>query len=715
MTRTNLKNLPAVLVLLLAALLFAYAPSPAHAGITIKSTASPGLNTGLVGYWSFEEGSGNTAYDKSGKGNTGILTNMALNAWVNGNTGLGTALSFDGVNDYVDTADINAIDGATALTVSAWVNETSLLGDVGIVVKWDYQTQGNFAFQTGSSAPGKLTVFLATSLSDNGVGSRTDTTNSVLTAGVWQHVVMVFDGSQTGDSNRLRIYVNGIAVSTTQGAGAVPASLVSSGTATVKIGKFGGTLDRFFNGSIDEVRIYNRALSQAEITRLYKLKKTALQGADQTGMVGWWKFDEGQGTNAGDSSGKGNTGTLTSMSSPPTATSGWGVGKFGKALLFDGVNDTVTIAHTAALTPSIVSLFAWVYVTATPGVYQNIIIKEDPTFGYQMFLAATTRNLTWYSDASAIVSSGVAVPLNTWTHVGIVGSGASGKFFINGVQVATGSMTVSTGSTGQLSIGAWRATSNPFNGKIDDVRVYNRALTAAEITKIYKEKAGVKIGVAPNNPTLNTGLVGYWNFDGKNTFPTSATPTTLDLSGNNNTGTLTNGPVPTIGKLGQALKFDGVDDYVAVSSSASLAPSNITVSFWAKYNAAPALYDAPLGKTNGVSWTQGWGFFPQSGTEMRFFVNFYATTASFTGLTMTNWNHFVGTWDGTTIRIYANGIQGTTGTNSGAMNTTNPFEIGRLGTDTYNINGSLDDVRIYNRALTTAEVTRLYNGGRAGN
>ncbi len=243
-------------------------------GSKANTSQNSKVPSGLVGLWSFDgpDMAGVTAYDRSGQGNNGTLAGGPMRAIGK----LGQALGLDGVNDFVDTADINTLDNASAFTVSAWVKENSLLTDKGIVAKWDFSTQGNFAFQTGQGIAGGLTLFLATTLSDSGTGSRTDTTNAVLTAGKWQHVAVVFDGSLTGNTNRVKMYVDGANVPLTQGAGAVPSSTTADGTATVKIGKFGGSLDRYFNGSIDDTRIYSRALAPSEIKLLYTSGKGLL-------------------------------------------------------------------------------------------------------------------------------------------------------------------------------------------------------------------------------------------------------------------------------------------------------------------------------------------------------------------------------------------------------------------------------------------------------
>ena len=204
-----------------------------------------------------------------------------------------------------------------------------------------------------------------------------------------------------------------------------------------------------------------------------------------------------------------------------------------------------------------------------------------------------------------------------------------------------------------------------------------------------------------------TGLVGWWTMDGPDTISNIT-----DRSTTGNNGSLSGQSATTTapGKIGQALLFDGSDDFVNMGTSATYATSNMTVSFWARSNVAPANPDGLMGKTNLDTWSQGWGFFFQSATEVRFFIEGYNTNfAKKTSIAPTNWTHYVGTWDGATVQVYVNGVAGTSDAYAGAITTTNPFEIGRLGTNTYNHNGQIDDVRFYSRALSASEVLALYN------
>jgi hypothetical protein len=151
-----------------------------------------------------------------------------------------------------------------------------------------------------------------------------------------------------------------------------------------------------------------------------------------TSLIGAWSFNETSG-DAVDSSGRGHTGVLNG----PTRTT---AGKYGGALSFDGINDWVTVADTNAL------------------------------------------DLTTGMTADRGVSGSSATPVNTWVHLAATYDGANLRLFMNGTQVGTRALTGSIrASTGVLRIGGNNIWSEWFAGLIDEVRIYNRALTAAEI------------------------------------------------------------------------------------------------------------------------------------------------------------------------------------------------------------------------------------------
>src|SRR5208337_1074600 len=168
------------------------------------------------------------------------------------------------------------------------------------------------------------------------------------------------------------------------------------------------------------------------------------------------------------------------------------------------------------------------------------------------------------------------------------------KIYINGVQQAlafSASLPLSAAAGTSLIIGKDVADSSYFNGKIDDVRIYNRALSATEVANLYQTGGAVRASASSaelhNGSSLQSGLVGHWTFDGKDTPWSSATAgTAIDRSGNNSNGILTQmnrATSPTIGKLGQGLNFDGSTNYVNINAATStIKTGSFSVAFWFK-------------------------------------------------------------------------------------------------------------------------------------
>jgi hypothetical protein len=212
------------------------------------------------------------------------------------------------------------------------------------------------------------------------------------------------------------------------------------------------------------------------------------------------------------------------------------------------------------------------------------------------------------------------------------------------------------------------------------------------------------IGVPSNYLTLSSGLVGYWPLDGKNT--NWSTGQTLDLSGQGNTGQLINMSTttsPVAGKIGQALNFNGSNSYVSTSLSSLGTMTRGTVSLWVK-----RARDGPseIVEEIDVSKASFEGF-----NTLSFWVNNDCQTSA-TSMTLNKWYHLAGTWDGTSARVYVNGVLANTTVCTSAP-TMGTLIIGARSGGYLPLLGSTDDVRIYNRALSPTEVQALYNIGAA--
>ncbi|MDP2673048.1 MAG: LamG-like jellyroll fold domain-containing protein [Nanoarchaeota archaeon] len=227
----------------------------------------PGLTNGLVLMMNLDNesayGENSThVFDFSGNGNNGTAVG---GAFANSSGKYGGAYTFDGSNDFINVSDINALDGITQMTVSAWIYNDALAIDKAIIAKWDFSTQGSWGFQTGAAASDELRVYIAPLIDDAG-SAQGETTDANLAANRWYNTVFVYDGGLAA-ADRLKIYVDGT-LKTTTISGTIPTSLTSA-TSTVKIGKFGGTLERYWDGNIDEVMIWNRSLSANEVKQIY--------------------------------------------------------------------------------------------------------------------------------------------------------------------------------------------------------------------------------------------------------------------------------------------------------------------------------------------------------------------------------------------------------------------------------------------------------------
>jgi len=213
---------------------------------TNKPTESPGL----IGYWPLNEGSGTSTLDASGNGNTAQINGAT---WTTGR--LGNALSFNGSSDTVNV-NRQVVDTSASFTVAAWV-ELSDLSTWHTAVSQDGNYVSGFFLQFTDS--GQFAFSLVNSDSSTATTIRA-TSNFNAVAYTWYHLVGVYDAGATQSS----LYVNGILRSTQR----VPAAWNAGGDTVIGRAKWDHATD-FWSGKIEDVRLYNRALSATDVTNLY--------------------------------------------------------------------------------------------------------------------------------------------------------------------------------------------------------------------------------------------------------------------------------------------------------------------------------------------------------------------------------------------------------------------------------------------------------------
>jgi len=221
-------------------------------GTVPDAWAAAGLNTGLVSYWAMRTNTSTTVFDEYGT-NTGTAVNGVLFGSAYGKRDNGAG--FDGVNDYVRALDSASLSVTGLLTISAWQKTSVAVGHY--VSKYSSANARSYGFyvETGT---GKPTLVLS-SLTGSFAGV-TATASTSITNGAWRHVVAVYD------STNVFIYIDGTN-QTLALTGTVPASIADS-SANLHIG-VDAALAQYFNGSIDEVAIWNRALSSNEVYQIY--------------------------------------------------------------------------------------------------------------------------------------------------------------------------------------------------------------------------------------------------------------------------------------------------------------------------------------------------------------------------------------------------------------------------------------------------------------
>jgi fibronectin type 3 domain-containing protein len=219
------------------------------------------------------------------------------------------------------------------------------------------------------------------------------------------------------------------------------------------------------------------------------------------GAVAAYSMDQGAGTALPDVSGTGNHGTLAGQ----TWITG---GRFGGALNFNG--NIVTVPDSASLDLATMTLEAWVRPSALGGVWRTALLKEAPGgLAYSLYAHDTTVPVSELNIGGARTVAGTsALPVNSWTHIASTYDGATMRFFVNGTQVAQRAQTGAVLATASpLRIGGNTIWGEHFAGDIDEVRIYNRALTAAEIQGDMNQPVGVVDGQPPTAPS-NLAVTG---------------------------------------------------------------------------------------------------------------------------------------------------------------------------------------------------------------
>lgn len=427
-----------------------------------------------------------------------------------------------------------------------------------------------------------------------------------------------------------------------------------------------------------------------------------------------YAFDAGSGTSAVDSTGNGNIGTLQTGAT-------WTTGKVGtNAVNLNGTTGYVSVPNPVIDTSQSYTVTAWVKLAATSGfqTFASLDGVNISPFYLQLDggVFRFTHRLSDSTSAGVTSVAGLSPTVGTWYHLAGVYNKTAGtiEFYVNGVLQGSAAYSSAWKANGATNIGRARFGGGPVdyvNGAIDEVHFYDRALTSAEIA------AGVGFS---NMVTTTPGLLSYWRLG-----EASAVSPMDDITATNNDGAYVN--VPTVGVAGAlngdsntAVQFDGVGDYATAARQIS---TSFSIEFWFKSTQS---YSNDLGNPHCTYWWQGASLVDadSAGPANDFGISLCSgqliagvgppDTSIVTPGTYNDgaWHHVVFTRTQATgaMILYVDGASAGTATgNVNALTATPTMNIGRSTAGVNYFAGTIDELAVYNTALSAATVAAHRN------
>jgi hypothetical protein len=666
-----------------------------------RCTTAP---SGLVSWWTGDD----NPFDRQGT-NHGTLVNGATFAPGK----VGKAFSFDGVAAMVTVPNNASLGMTAAYTFDAWVNYMPNGTDQVIAVRSNTDFSGHdIEIKLEGSSNNTLSVIHNRT---NG-GTLSSVNFPAPPQNVLFHLGVVYDGSQ------VIAYYNGVA----QTPGAIAPPLYTNRGwvfGRTDHAAFGG--QGKFEGVLDEIELFNRALSASEILAINNAASAGKCKQCLTppnNMIGWWAGDG----NARDVSGDGNDGTLEGGTS-------FAIGKVGQSFSFNGTDAAVVAAPESATVMNQLPLTvdAWVRPALRTGetiddFFPNNAVSNDLTgffghgFGVNVMPDGSEMTVE-YQDGFEVIP-GVSFNADQWYHIATVYTVGNVKSYVDGLLVDDFNYEQGAlDSTAPVSIGKHNdddqtyGTRRFFKGLIDEVEVFNRALTQTEIQSIIAAGTSgkCKIGCVPPPPNM----VAWWPASG----------TANDIQGSNQ-GTLRNGATFASGKVGQAFSFNGVNQSVDTSASPTsdfnFGASDLSIDAWVNFTTSPIspiIFATPQSQPLvqlRIFNNKGEFFIRDDGGNP---IDVVGTTNLNDGV----WHHLVGVRQGTTGFIYVDGVQQNSVPNPTFGSITSACGFAFIGGNNSGVNcgapaaenffnGLIDEVEVFKRALSTAEIQAIFGAGSAG-
>lgn len=579
------------------------------------------------------------------------------------------AYQFDSAAQYLTGSDSLLPSGAAARTICAWAIATNQCP--GLCMATMYGTNSNGPYIGFWNGKGVYGIY-----GNDHLGTAN------LPIETWVHLCSTYDGTTA------RMYVNGIQDATQV---ATWATTLGSGLA---IGKQSATgPDYPMQGRVDDVRIYAGALSASDIRQI------SVQLPN--GLVAYFPFSDSASLTAIDYSGNSHNGTRNNN---PTSTSDrFGIASSGA---YNFSNSTQSITAPGANLPAGTqprTLCSWMRPSALPGAggFAIAAMYGANATGQGNYIGlhndGVNQNVIYSGWADHLTSAHTS-PLNTWLHLCGTYDGTTARLFLNGTQIASAAKTWNTvpvSANGGIHIGRGDATTlYPFSGAVDDVRIYNRVLTAGEIRTLAGQKG--------------IGLVRQYLFKNGSLTNDAAGSTNLTAAGSPTTVTGHDGAANSAYLLnGSSQYFNAADNGLPMGGAAR------TMCAWAN---TPTLGSSQFILSYGTGSVNSQNSFLAMNTPDSILVGSFSTNLDVPGTVQTStWQHICGVVDGSgNAALYVDG-------NIPAGGNFTPINFATVSIGNFSIgarsdnnasarwNGRLDDIRIYNRVLTQVEIQQLQN------
>lgn len=625
-------------------------------------------------------------------------------------------VSLNGSSQYADGGSIfnlSMVDYSFVVSAKA----DAITGVYKTIFSKAIAADGTGRYGLSINPAGYLEAFI-----DNGPTSVVITSPTLLVADTVYHIVVVVDRS-----GNFSLYLDGTLEDSTSISSWSATSLVN--TYPFRLGAYtaanGTTATNHFNGDIDEFAVYQKVLTAGEVTTLYKVSRGIVSAPtnypEQIYALEpaiYYRLGEPSGTLAVDE--------MLAYDGTYVGTPTLGVA----GLLVNDADTCITMAgaqyvDTSYLIPATATISAVLSVKVDSVGSNQMFIGDINAGGSNVFSRLTFGifGANWYiniGDGSGYYteqSAAHGMAIDTVYHVVITWNGTAFVIYKDGEVSRSGTSTTAMGTLGTQGIrlgvygdylGAY------YSGEMDDVAVFTKTLTASEVTTLYEASRYIVDSPADYPETVSAlEPEAYWRFG------ESSGTAAIDMMLNKDgvyVGTPTLGSTSLItNDLNTAVTLNGSSQYITTGVTNSVSATSVSLSVKFNSIATKQMLFSEMtsgGSTSsarvrlGINNSTNWFFSLGNGTST------YTNSTTAHNLAINTTYHIVYVINGTSIKIYVDGVKVVDTTSTVALGTAsvNPWYIGRVGDfNGQYVNGTIDDVAIYRTALTALNVTHLYN------